>query len=257
MTAMETSALAPGASAVLRRLHDDPAGTRDATRAIMIWTTESPEQVIDRSASRWLKPVAAVIAALVVAYILWSAWDHRAVMEWIYRLRPVPFFIVMALLPVVGFPFTPFFMFAGASFGIVVGLIGSLIALAINLVVCFAIARHLRRPLRSLLRRFKYELPDFGARQKGSLRFTFAVKAAPGIPGFVKHYGLGLAGVPFPQYFVVALVMSGMYAAASVIVGDSLFDHEIGRTVVTVAILAGVTALVVWLRRRSARRRAS
>lgn len=222
----------------------------------MISATESPEQVTDRSAARWLKPVAAVIAALVVAYVLWSAWDHRAVMEWIHRLRPVPFFIVMALLPAVGFPLTPFFMFAGASFGIVVGLIGSLIALATNLVVCFAIARHMRGPLRSLLRRFKYELPDFGARQKGSLRFAFAVKAAPGVPGFVKHYGLGLAGVPFLQYFVVALLMSGIYAAASVIVGDSLLDHDISRTTVTVAILAGATALVVWLRRRSRSRAA-
>jgi uncharacterized membrane protein YdjX (TVP38/TMEM64 family) len=219
-------------------------------------TTEGPEEVIDHSASRWLKPVAAVIIALVVAYILWSAWDHRAVMDWIYRLRPAPFFLVMAVLPAVGFPFTPFFMFAGASFGVAVGLIGSLIALAINLVVCFAIARRMRGPLQSLLRRFKYELPDFRERQQGSLRFAFAVKAAPGVPGFVKHYGLGLAGVPFLQYFVVALLMSGMYAAVSVVVGDSLFDHAIGRTVAAVAILAGAMALVVWLRRRIASRRA-
>ncbi len=219
--------------------------------------TESPEAVVDRSASRWLKPVAAVIAALIAACVLWSAWDHRAVMEWIYRLHPVPFFLAMALLPVVGFPFTPFYLFAGASFGTVVGVVGSLIALAINLVVCFAIARHLRGPLRSLLRRFKYELPDLQARGKGSLRFAFAVKAAPGIPGFIKHYGIGLAGVPFVQYFVVALVMSGVYAAASVIVGNSLFEHDLSRTVVTVAILAGATALVVWLRRRRASRRAS
>src|SRR3954452_8357119 len=100
-------------------------------------TTEGPE-VIDHSASRWLKPVAAVIIALVAAYILWSAWDHRAVMDWIYRLRPVPYFLVMALAPAIGFPLTPFFLFAGASFGIAVGLVGSLVALAINLVVCFA-----------------------------------------------------------------------------------------------------------------------
>jgi uncharacterized membrane protein YdjX (TVP38/TMEM64 family) len=215
-----------------------------------------PDEVIDRSATRWLKPVAAVIVALVAAYILWSAWDHRAVMDWIYRLRPVPYFLVMALLPAVGFPLTPFFLFAGASFGIAVGLIGSLVALAINLVVCFAIARRMRGPLQSLLRRFKYELPDFGARRQGSLRFAFTVKAAPGIPGFVKHYSLGLAGVPFPHYFIVALSMSGIYAAASVVVGDSLFDHDLGRTIATIAILAGATAVVVWLRRRGARRRA-
>jgi uncharacterized membrane protein YdjX (TVP38/TMEM64 family) len=222
----------------------------------MASTPVSTEEVIDRSPSRWLKPVAAALAALIVAYILWSAWDHRAVMDWIYRLRPVPFFLVMALLPAVGFPLTPFFLFAGASFGAVAGVIGSLIALAINLVVCFAIARHMRGPVRSLFRRFKYELPDFRARDSGSLRFAFTVKAAPGIPGFVKHYSLGLAGVPFVQYFVVALVMSGVYGAASVIVGNSLLDHDVSRTVVTIAVLAGATAAVVWLRRRAARRRA-
>jgi len=222
----------------------------------MASTTEVPDAVIDRSASRWLKPVAAAIAALVVAYILWSAWDHRAVMDWIYRLRPVPFFVAMAVLPAIGFPFTPLFLFAGASFGPVVGFVGSMIALAANLVVCFAIARRMRGPLQSLLRRFKYELPDFRGRgRRASLRFAFTVKAAPGIPGFVKHYGLGLAGVPFVPYFVVALVVSGAYAAASVVVGNSLFDHDVSRTVVTVAVLAGATAVVVWLRRRAKRRR--
>jgi uncharacterized membrane protein YdjX (TVP38/TMEM64 family) len=198
-----------------------------------------------------------VVAVLVVAYILWSAWDHRAVMAWIHKLHPVPFFLVMAFLPAIGLPFTPFVMLAGASFGSAVGLIGSLIALAVNLVVCFWIARHMRGPLRSLLRRFKYELPDFSARGKGSLRFVFAVKAAPGVPGFVKHYSLGLAGVPFFQYFVVAMLISGMYTAAFVIIGDSLLEHDLSRTLITVAVLAGVIALVVWLRRRSAKRAAS
>jgi uncharacterized membrane protein YdjX (TVP38/TMEM64 family) len=223
-------------------------------------SSEHPEalidEVIDRSALRWLKPVAAAVAALIVAYLLWSAWDHRAVMDWIYRLRPVPFFVAMAVLPAIGFPFTPLFLFAGASFGPVMGFVGSMIALAANLVVCFVIARRMREPLQSLLRRFKYELPDFRGRGRASVRFAFTVKAAPGIPGFVKHYGLGLAGVPFVPYFFVALGVSGAYAAASVIVGNSLFDHDVSRTVVTIAILAGATAVVVWLRRRTARRRA-
>jgi uncharacterized membrane protein YdjX (TVP38/TMEM64 family) len=231
----------------------------------MASTTEIPEDapgqvreeaaVIDRSSARWLKPVAAAIAALIAGWILWSAWDHRAVMDWISRLRPVPFFVAMALAPAVGFPFTPLFLFAGASFGPVVGLAGSMIALAVNLVVCFAIARRMRGPLRALLRRFKYELPDFADRERASLRFAFAVKAAPGVPMFVKHYGLGLAGVPFVPYFVVALGVSGIYAAASVIVGNSLLDHDLGLTAVAVAVLAAATAVVVWLRRRTARRR--
>jgi uncharacterized membrane protein YdjX (TVP38/TMEM64 family) len=145
-------------------------------------------------------------------------------------------------------------MFAGASFGAVVGLIGSLIALAVHLVVCFWIARHLRGPLESLLRRFGYQLPDLGRRGKGSLRFVFAVKVAPGIPAFVKHYGLGLAGVAFAPYFAVAMVISGLYIAAFVILGNSLFDHDTGRVLTIVAVLAGMAALVMWLRRRGATR---
>ncbi|HEX3766232.1 MAG TPA: hypothetical protein VHW23_46385, partial [Kofleriaceae bacterium] len=115
----------------------------------MVSTHEGSYGATGRSAWRWAKAAAAVVAVLVVAYILWSAWDHRAVMAWIRALHPVPFFIAMALLPAIGLPFTPFVMFAGASFGTLVGLIGSLIALAVNLVVCFWIARHLRGPLES------------------------------------------------------------------------------------------------------------
>ncbi|HEX3764903.1 MAG TPA: VTT domain-containing protein [Kofleriaceae bacterium] len=220
----------------------------------MVSTHGSSYGATGHPAARWAKSVVAAVIVLVVAYILWSAWDHRAVMAWIRELHPVPFFFAMALLPAIGLPFTPFVMFAGASFGAIVGLIGSLIALAVNLVVCFWIARHMRGPLESLLRRFDCQLPDFRRREKGSLRFVVAVKLAPGVPGFVKHYGLGLAGVPFLEYFVVAMLISGMYVAAFVILGDSLFEHDSRRAVIAIGVLAGMTALVIWLRRRSARR---
>src|SRR5262245_52079032 len=103
-------------------------------------------------------------AALVgLALLLGSIWDHDAALDWLAQARPLPFFVALAILPAIGAPLSPFFLLAGVSFGILLGLIGSGVALALNLALCYWIAHgSVRDRLRSLLRRrFNYELPDF------------------------------------------------------------------------------------------------
>lgn len=84
------------------------------------------------------------------------------------------------------------------------------------------------------------------------------IKLAPGVPGFVKNYGLGAARVPFVIYFTVSMLISGAYAAALIVLGESLFEHELGRGTIAV-LVAAVLALVLWwaLLRQAARRDAT
>jgi uncharacterized membrane protein YdjX (TVP38/TMEM64 family) len=161
----------------------------------------------------------------------------------------------MALLTVIGIPVTPLFVVAGATFGAAVGLIGSGLALAAALTMSYGIARgRMRRWLESLLRRFGSELPDFGEAGRNALRFTLMVKLTPGLPAFVKNYGLAAAGVPFPTYLGVSMLVTGAYAAALVLLGDSLFEHDFGPALVAAAVVALVAGLgALWFRRRRGR----
>jgi len=80
------------------------------------------------------------------------------------------------------------------------------------------------------------------------------VKLTPGLPAFVKNYGLAAAGVPFPTYLGVSMLVTGAYAAALVLLGDSLFEHDFGPALVAAAVVALVAGLgALWLRRRRGR----
>jgi uncharacterized membrane protein YdjX (TVP38/TMEM64 family) len=205
------------------------------------------------SAWRWIRRVLVLLFIVGFAYALWIAWDHQeAIMAWKRQASPLVFFAAMALIPALGVPITPFFVLAGATFGRELGLLGSGIALAVNLTLCYWIARSALRPwLVSLLRRFHYELPDFEKRgRRGSFRFTLAVKLAPGVPGAVKSYGLGVAAVPFWLYLGVSMLVTGVYAAALVIVGQSLLEHRLDRAAIAGGVVIVLGLGLWWWRKR-------
>jgi uncharacterized membrane protein YdjX (TVP38/TMEM64 family) len=212
------------------------------------------ERRADQSLWPWIKRVLVVMSAAALALIVWSAWDGDWIGKWKQTASPLPFFSGMAIVTAFGVPITPLFVLAGATFGRRVGLIGSGLALAANLAVCYWIARSgLRRWLVRLMRRYDYELPDFEKKKKGALRFTLMVKVAPGIPQFVKNYGLGVAGVPFPLYFVSSFLITGAYGAALIVLGESLFRHEGARSIVIGAAVVMLVLAIAWWAMRSRR----
>jgi uncharacterized membrane protein YdjX (TVP38/TMEM64 family) len=210
----------------------------------------------ERSPARWPLAVLTALVAVVVLYLLWSSWSHGALVSWMRRAHPVPFFLVVAVLPAVGVPMTPLFVLVGATFGIRVGLVGAWLALAANLTLCYWIATSGLRPhVEWLLRRFRYELPDFKEEGRDATRFTLVVKLMPDLPGFAKHYLLGVANVPFAIYLGASMLVSGLYAAAFVIIGESLLEHDRRRAALAIVALVLVGAGVwAWRRRRSSRR---
>jgi uncharacterized membrane protein YdjX (TVP38/TMEM64 family) len=195
------------------------------------------------------------VTLVVLIWLFKSLWDRDAFMALLQEAPPLAFFVAMALLPVVGVPLAPLLVAAGATFGVRLGLAGSLIALACNLVLSYRIARSGLRPrLTRLFRRFDYELPNFDGPSRHALRFTLMVKFAPGVPAFVKNYGLAVAGVPFTLYFVSSLLITGAYSALLIVLGESLFAHETNRALwVAGAILAVLAGVYLWRRRTNGR----
>jgi uncharacterized membrane protein YdjX (TVP38/TMEM64 family) len=159
----------------------------------------------------------------------------------------------MAILPALGLPLTPFYIVAGATFGVPIGLLGSMIALAVNLTLSYFIARSIPQAwLEGVLSRFGTKLPAFDERS-GAIRFSVLVKLTPGVPMLLKNYLLGLSGVPFNVYLATSLVTALLYAVPLMFLGNSLFDHDWSRS--TVAIVVGLAAGAgVWLWRRRSRR---
>jgi uncharacterized membrane protein YdjX (TVP38/TMEM64 family) len=193
-----------------------------------------------------------LITLAVVGFLLWSRWDREALLAWKREAGPFRYFAAMALLPAVGVPITPFFMVAGALFGARLGLLGSALALAANLTLCHRLAAGALRPrFAKVLERFD-AFPDFAAQSRGALRFTLLVKFAPGLPAAAKNYLLGLAGVPFATYFAVSMTLTGGLGVALVLLGESLFEHDLRLLTALLVTLALIAAVLLWLRKRSA-----
>ncbi len=195
---------------------------------------------------------AGLIVVGLLLWWLWHGWDSRALMEWKERIPPWAFFALMAILPALGFPTTPLYLVAGAAFGTVTGVVGTLAATGGNLALTYWIANSGLRPL--LLR----WLAGAGLRppeldQGREWRLIVLVKLTPGVPSFLKNYLLGLAGVPFAPYWAISFVIAGSYATALVVLGESFLEHDPGQAVYALLALAALAAAVVWWRRRHSR----
>lgn len=191
-----------------------------------------------------LAGVVLIVAALALAYF---HLDTEAIREWKEDAPIVPFFIALALLPLVGLPTTPFFMVAGATYGILEGLVGTALALAANLVLSYLIiASGLRGLITRLLAKTPHRLPEID--KSNGARFTLVVRMVPAMPNFVKNYLLCLAGVPFGTYFLLSMVISFLYAAPFVVMGESIFEQDLRDLSLAAAalILLGLGARILY-----------
>lgn len=189
-----------------------------------------------------------LVAALSAA--LWVFWNHEEILEWKSEAEPFPFFVLMAVLPALGFPITPLFVLAGAVFGAAVGLIGSLLALAANLLLCHWIANSALRPhLQRLLARTRYRLPSFNADRRGALQFTLLVRLTPGVPLFLKNYLIGLSDIGLRLHLGISILLTGAYGVGFVLLGESMLEHDLLEAIAAAVVLVLVSVAVVLLRR--------
>ncbi len=193
---------------------------------------------------RWIRRVGAVLLVLAVSLIFFGL-DPEALEQWKREANPWVFFAVLACGPVVGVPTTPFFVAAGILFTAHWAYLGTAVAMAINIALCWLLARKLfSRMIASWCQKMSWDIPRWGDR--GALRMALMIKFAPGVPTFAKNYLLALTGLPFAVYFWISWGITLMYASALILLGDSL---SAGDFISALPYLAGCAVLlaILWL----------
>ncbi len=197
-----------------------------------------------------------IVLAVLVAYggpI--GHWASR-VSEWCVDLvRDAPwwvFYLGMALIPIAGIPIVPFYLASGAAYGFWGSLFGVGLAIMLNLVVSYWLARWLRGPVSRLLARAGWRVPEIPPSEY--VPFTILVRLTPGAPLMVQNYILGLAGAPFATYLLVSWVAEMLIASGYIITAESLYAKNWSFLFAGIGLIVFVILLTRFLRRSMKRR---
>jgi len=221
---------------------------------------------------RWLPAllVALVLGGAVAAVGIYFFGGARLVAEarqaWATAFAafgaagPAAFFGAMAVLPLFGFPISPFSLAAGPLFGASLGtplvLACGITAIAINLTLAYWLARRGLRPLLArLVARLGYRLP--AASGEDATGLIILMRVTPGPPFFVQNYLLGLADVPFGRYLGWSVLVQGAFGTAVMLFGDALAQGRGRIAFLALGLLAGVVFATRLARRHLSRGKAT
>ena len=127
----------------------------------------------------------------------------------------------------VGFPVVPFYLTAGALWG-VAGLPIVLLALLIHFVASYFVARSFLRPLaEKIFKRFESKVKMPNMKAIGPIKLILLVRMIPGLPLVAASYGLALCDMPLTTYVLVSLFTQIFWAGAFILCGASLMKNNL------------------------------
>jgi uncharacterized membrane protein YdjX (TVP38/TMEM64 family) len=201
--------------------------------------------------ARTLSVLSTLTTVVLLVWILFLNW--QTFLEWKAQAGFWPFFLGLALLPLIGIPSTPLFLLAGAAFELQAALLGSAVAIWLNLVLSYWLARRwMGAPLARLLERWRFQPVATGT--ESGLSLLLLVRLAPGLPAAARNYAAALINVPFPVYLAVSWVTTALYAVGLIVLGDSLRNASLMEGSLAVALLLAAAAAAFWFVRFQKRR---
>jgi uncharacterized membrane protein YdjX (TVP38/TMEM64 family) len=172
---------------------------------------------------------------------------------WIDEIQTWPaflFFLMVALLPLIGFPISPLFIIAGIRFGVGWAIPFCLTALAMNLIISHWIStKVLHNFLQRIANKWNYSIPKVS--HKNAAKWVFIVRIS-GAPLAVQNYLLGLSYVPFWPYLWVSLASQAPVAIGVIVFGESFFSGNMGKAVIGLSLLIIAFFAVTYFRKRYA-----
>jgi len=205
---------------------------------------------------RSLKRLALIIGAVLLvvgAALAFLAWGHRAELlsgytelrqaadHWLRNVNPFVFFALLAIVPVVPVPVSPFYLGAGI-FPFPVALAGILIAIPINFAITYWLVKSFMHPLAvKLLARAGRTIPK-PSTDKNEVLFCVLIRVC-GMPYTLQNYIIPLAGVKFRRYMLLGLPFQYVPAILMMFVGDSLLKGRAGGAILGIGILVAIGIL--------------
>lgn len=179
----------------------------------------------ERSLWRWLVPLIALLASFLLLLFFLPGDPQDWIAFFVSRdTRPWLFLVLMVLLPLVGFPITPFLLLVGLKFGPWRGLAITAGIFGVHLVISYLLTHSLLRPvLWKILAQTRYELPEIHHRRR--VPFSLIFMAVPGLPYAVKNYALALLKVPLRVYLPIAWGVNLLLAVPFVGLGHSIIAN--------------------------------
>jgi len=165
------------------------------------------------------------IAVAFFIYMRFSGHEPEEVVDIIGEAGLVPFMGAMVLLPLLGFPVTPFYLLGGASFGNIRFLIAVSISLTFNLGLAYYLGGRILSPL---FARSKWKVGDRALelwQSRHCRLFIFLIRIGPGTVN-MKDYLLGALRAPFKDYFLVSWPLCMLYAVGFIVLGDSIINED-------------------------------
>jgi uncharacterized membrane protein YdjX (TVP38/TMEM64 family) len=202
------------------------------------------------------KLAAAGVVLLAAAVVAARGLDLPALVEQglglIRGAGPVAFFGAMILLPALGVPQLAFSLpvvsLFGARFGTTGTVLLSLVALTLNMLLAYGLARRGLRPLlEKLLTRLGYRLPQVESGDATDL--VILLRVTPGIPFFVQNYLAGLAQVPFRKFVGVSCLITWPLNTAFMLFGDALLHGKGRMALITLSLILALTAALHLVRK--------
>jgi uncharacterized membrane protein YdjX (TVP38/TMEM64 family) len=193
---------------------------------------------------KWLLGGLAVVAAAAVLYF--SDIDWRAVPAMLERINRPLALLVMATLPIVGFPISAVYLAAGAIFGPWVGGVVVLGITLVHVLVTNGLARTvLRKHIERWRKKWSKKIPKVPEDEHATLVAMIVI--VPALPYLARNCLLALAGVPWRYLLGVAVPLYVARSYVTIFLGDLGNDPSVRALVIIGSVFAfklGISALL-------------
>jgi uncharacterized membrane protein YdjX (TVP38/TMEM64 family) len=198
---------------------------------------------------RKLAPVAVI---MLVSLVIYATVDLTVIHIWLEQWNGPVVFVLIALLPLFGFPVSLLQILAGAKFGIGWGFVVSSLSIVVHLLGMHWIGTSfLRRPLECFLQKKKHQLPQVPAGEHNSVAFLMTL-----LPGSyaLKNYAMIVGGISLHTLLWVCLPVYAIRAIFGIYFGHFSTEPSTFRLAILIGNTILITVVSAYLVKRLKRR---
>jgi len=198
---------------------------------------------VHRRAKKILLSWRALVVALVFLagiYLLSRSFNIAAVHAYANRLNGPLAFLLLVILPLLGFPVSVLHVTAGIRFGVARGLALVALSILIQLLASYGLVHWRESYFQRRFRKIRAEIPS-GAHSAVTI-FTLLV---PGVPYFAKNYVLPVIGVPLRTYLAWGFPIHVVQSVIAVVLGDQS-DHLTSLRITVMVVYYAATLAASW-----------